>query len=145
MQRRHSSVAERLSSKQEVMSSNLIGGFLFFCVLSKLQTAVMENGQREETESLNGSMWRQPEVNTAQILASPETPAKVKAPDSTSFKTPSLLQFLVNHKEFCKRYKLIFKYNEYSGMEHIQQVNSYCTALALLCIKKVSRASRQAV
>ena len=31
---RHSSVAERLSSKQEVMSSNLIGGFSFFYMAS---------------------------------------------------------------------------------------------------------------
>ena len=97
--------------------------FVFY-VFWKLQTAVVDSGQREETESLNSSIWSQPEVTSTQIPASSDTPAQVKGPESKSYKTHSL-QFLVNHKEFCKRYKLMSDYNVDSVREHLQQVNNY--------------------
>ena len=106
--------------------------FVFY-VFWKLQTAVVDSGQREETESLNSSIWSQPEVTSTQIPASSDTPAQVKGPESKSFKTHSL-QFLVNHKEFCKRYKLVSDYNVDSVREHVQQVNNYCTSLVLLWV-----------
>ena len=94
---------------------------------------MMDSGQREETESLNSSIWSQPEVTSTQIPASSDTPAQVKGPESKSYKTHSL-QFLVNHKEFCKRYKLVSDYNVDSVREHVQQVNNYCTSLVLLWV-----------
>ena len=106
--------------------------FVFY-VFWKLQTAVVDSGQREETESLNSSIWSQPEVTSTQIPASSDTPARVKGPESKSFKTHSL-QFLVNHKEFCKRYKLVSDYNVDSVREHVQQVNNYYTSLVLLWV-----------